>query len=171
MNKIYILVGKLRPQFVEVARSYTDDKTILDDTVQELMLYFLQMNPDTLKKIYEKDGELGILKYGNVALGRMFTSPRSKYYYKYTKYYTHVKTNEYPPVKDIDQVKHVVLYEKIDKELDKMYWYDRDLYYMYYSPEGETLDGLAKKTGISRNSLFTTIDNVRKKLIDKLKDE
>ena len=51
MNKIYILVGKLRPQFVEVARSYTDDKTILDDTVQELMLYFLQMNPDTLKRI------------------------------------------------------------------------------------------------------------------------
>ena len=171
MNDIYILVGKLRPKFVEVARSYTDDKTILDDTVQELMLYFLQMNPDTLRNIHEKDGELGILKYGNVAIGRMFTSPRSKYYYKYTKYYTHVATNEYPVVKEDTDTKHIILYEKIDKELDNMYWYDKDLYYMYYSPEGETLDGLAKKTGISRNSLFTTIDNVRKRLIENLKDE
>jgi len=171
MNDIYILVGKLRPNFIEVARSYTNDVTILDDTVQELMLYFLQMNPDTLRSIHDKDGEIGILKYGNVALGRMFKSPRSKYYYKYTKYYTHVKTNEYPIAHVVEDNRHIDLYQKIDNEVAKMYWYDRDIYYMYYNPEKETLDTLAKKTGISRNSLFTTIDNVRKKLINKLKDE
>ena len=60
------------------------------------------------------------------------------------------------------------MYEKLDTELDKIYWYDKQIYYLYY--EGETLDSLAKKTGISRNSLFTTIDNVRKYLKKKLNE-
>ena len=38
---------------------------------------------------------------------------------------------------------------------------------LYYY-EGNTLSGLAKKTGISRNSLFTTIDKVREQLKDLL---
>ena len=50
--------------------------------------------------------------------------------------------------------------EKIDKVLDDMYWYDRKVFQLYYY-EGNTLDSLAEKTGISRNSLFTTIDKVR----------
>ena len=63
-------------------------------------------------------------------------------------------------------------FEKIDKELDKMYWYDRDVYKLYYNVEKkETLDSLAKKTKISRNSLFTTLDNVRKHLKKVLSDE
>ena len=60
----------------------------------------------------------------------------------------------------------------MDLELDKLYWYDREVYKLYYNPDKkETLDTLAKKTGISRNSLFTTIDNVRKKLKKVLGDE
>jgi len=39
-------------------------------------------------------------------------------------------------------------------------WYDRELFKLYYY-EGNTLDSLAAKTKISRNSLFTTIDKVR----------
>ena len=48
----------------------------------------------------------------------------------------------------------------MDKELDKLNWYDRELFKLYYY-EGNTLDSLATKTKISRNSLFTTIDKVR----------
>ena len=57
--------------------------------------------------------------------------------------------------------------EYIDKALDDFYWYDRDVFKLYYY-EGNTLSGLAKKTGISRNSLFTTIDKVREQLKDLL---
>ena len=56
-----------------------------------------------------------------------------------------------------------LLKQKIDKALDSFYWYDRDVFKLYYY-EGHTLTGLAKKTGISRNSLFTTIDKVREQL-------
>ena len=58
-------------------------------------------------------------------------------------------------------------YKLIDQALDSFYWYDRDVFKLYYY-EGNTLSGLAKKTGISRNSLFTTIDKVREQLKDLL---
>jgi len=41
-----------------------------------------------------------------------------------------------------------------------LYWYDRKIFQLYYF-QGNTLDELSKKTGISRNSLFSTIDKVR----------
>ena len=140
------------------------------------------MNPDTLKKIWEKDGEVGILKYGNVALRRALTSTRSNFYYKYEKYYTHIDSASYncsttfsndDVAHNIANNKHIsnIANEEIDnteeeklelinKELNKIeYWYDRELFKLYYT--GETLDSLAAKTRISRNSIFTTIDKVR----------
>ena len=180
MNEIYKIIGNLRSKFVEMGYGLTNDINTIDDAVQELMIYFLQMNPETLKNIYNKDGEEGILKYGAVALKRSLTSPRSKYYYKYRKYYTKidgasVTDYETPNNKHITNIPEqkkeneiYELYELVDRELDKIYWYDRQIYRLYY--DGETLDSLAKKTGISRNSLFTTIDNVRKYLKKKLSE-
>ena len=48
----------------------------------------------------------------------------------------------------------------IDKELDKLSWYDKQLFELYYY-EDNTLDSLSAKTNISRNSIYTTIDKVR----------
>ena len=158
----------------------TKDKEQIDDAVQELYLYFLQMNPDTLKSIYEKDGLEGITRYGAVVLRRSLQSPRSPFYYKYKKYYTHIdkfssnatydvtETGEVSPKKHLYNIAEEpavknLKFEKLDKidaALGEMYWYDRKVFELYYY-EGNTLDTLAKKTGISRNSLFTTIDKVR----------
>ena len=182
MNKIYNIIGKLRSKFETMAYGLTNDKNVVDDAVQELMLYFLQMNPETLKRIYKQDGELGLKRYGAVALRRSLDSPRSAYFYKYRKYYTKidgasVATYETPNNKHItnipdesykEEIATWQMYEKVDKCLDTIYWYDKQIYYLY--DEGETLDSLAKKTGISRNSLFTTIDNVRKYLKKKLSE-
>jgi hypothetical protein len=88
MTEIYIEISKLTDKFREMAYRYTKDKTVVNEAVQELMLYFLQMNPDTLEDIYVKDGIEGVTRYGAVALRRALTSPRSNYYYKYKKYYT-----------------------------------------------------------------------------------
>ena len=59
--------------------------------------------------------------------------------------------------------------ELIEKELNKLCWYDKKIFELYYG-ESNTLDSLAKKTGISRNSLFTTIDKVREILKKELND-
>ena len=157
----------------------TQDKEQIDDAVQELYLYFLQMNPDTLKGIYDKDGLDGITRYGAVVLRRALTSVRSPFYYKYRKYYTHIDsftsnvtydvidTGEVSPKKNLYNIPEEVVenigfkkLDQIDTALGEMYWYDRKIFELYYY-ESNTLDGLAKKTGISRNSLFTTIDKVR----------
>ena len=61
--------------------------------------------------------------------------------------------------------------EQIDKALDGLdSWYDRELFKLYYY-EGNTLDSLAAKTKISRNSLFTTIDKVRTILKKELNED
>ena len=143
MTEIYLEIAKLTDKFRTMAYGLTTDENKVNEAVQELMLYFMQMNPDILKGIYEKDGILGITRYGAVALRRALTSTRSNFYYKYHE----TNTWEY--------------FEKIDKELDKLdYWYDRELFKLYYY-EGNTLDSLTKKTRISRNSIFSTIDKVR----------
>ena len=185
MNKIYIEIAELTDKFKEMCYGLTTNHTDIENSVQELMMYFLSMNPKVLKDIYTKDGKQGIIRYGAVVLRRALTSPRSPFYYKYKKYYTHINsyynTNSSLTNKEIKtsiedlckkefegEEKWEKL-EKIDQALDSMYWYDRDVFKLYYY-EGNTLDSLAQKTKISRNSLFITIDKVRTKLKEILDD-
>ena len=192
MTDIYIEISKLTDKFRTMAYGITTDENKINEAVQELMLYFLQMNPETLRNIYEKDGIDGITRYGAVALRRALTSTRSNFYYKFEKYYTHIDSSIYSsnatadneffipdgfnykdisniPNEEVDNHKLMKL-EAIDKELDKLEsWYDRKLFQLYYS--GETLDSLAAKTKISRNSLFTTIDKVRTIIKKKLNED
>lgn len=183
MIEIYKIVSDLYPKFKEMAFGICKDENEINNAVQELMLYFLQMSPEVLSSIFEKDGKQGILRYGAVALRRALTSPRSAYYYKYKKYYTNLKTMTYTSNSTQENF-HKSIYnmpeeiesdhqweklELIDKELDKLHWYDKKVFELYY--EGNTLDSLAEQTKISRNSLFTTIDKVRDILKKELADE
>ena len=191
MNKIYEEISKLTPKFRTMAYGLTTDKNTVDEAVQELMLYLLQMNKSTLSAIFEKDGIDGVTRYGAVALRRALTSPRSNFYYKYTKYYTHIDGASYSelgtfigddlvrynnntknitnvPNEEVDNYQWTSL-EKIDVALNDFTWYDKKVFELYYH-ENNTLDSLAKKTGISRNSLFTTIDKVRVQLKKKLNE-
>lgn len=196
MNKIYIEISKLTNKFRKMSYGITKDENKVNEAVQELMLYFLQMNPQTLSSIYEKDGIEGITRYGAVALRRALTSTRSNFYYKYQKYYTHISSRFYNlnttcdtdyviaddwnyktinniPDKEIDHEhnKKLEKLELIDIKLDNLEsWYDRELFKLYYY-EGNTLDSLAKKTKISRNSLFTTIDKVRTIIKNELNED
>jgi len=170
VNKIYQEISSLSSKFREMCYGLTQDEEAINDAVQELMLYYLQMNPDTLKGIWEKDGQDGLIRYGAVVLRRSLTSVRSPFYYKYKKYYTHVQDfyetdytkGRQQTIYNMPEVVEEYKWEKleeIDQVLDKQTWYDKKVFEIYYS--GETLDSLASKTGISRNSLFTTIDKVR----------
>tara|TARA_R110002020_G_scaffold209230_2_gene415185 strand:+ start:2549 stop:3094 length:546 start_codon:yes stop_codon:yes gene_type:complete len=178
IEDIYKIIGELRQVFMGIAGQYVKSEYKMEDAVQELNVKFLTMNPDTLKKIYKNDGRKGLIRYGAVVLRRDFTSTKSSYYYTYRRYYSLFPSNTDYDIncksfKETEETNNTwELYEQMDLELDKLYWYDREVYKLYYNPDKkETLDTLAKKTGISRNSLFTTIDNVRKKLKKVLGDE
>ena len=79
MTEIYLEISKLSDKFRTMCYGLTQNKEDIDNAVQELMLYFLQMNPETLKKIYTNDGEKGIISYGAVVLRRALTSARSPF--------------------------------------------------------------------------------------------
>jgi hypothetical protein len=189
MTDVYLEISKLSGKFRTMAYGLTNDENEVNEAVQELMLYLLQMNPATLKAIYDKDGIDGVTRYGAVALRRALTSPRSNYYYKYRKYYSHidsltstitydvVESGEIIPSKHLYNLPNEVVddyqwtsLEKIDEALESFTWYDRKIFELYYYEEGNTLDSLAAKTGISRNSLFTTIDKVRVQLKNMLNE-
>ena len=189
MTEVYLEISKLSDKFRTMAYGLTSDENEVNEAVQELMIYLLQMNPITLKDIYDNDGIDGVTRYGAVALRRALTSPRSNYYYKYRKYYTHIDSltstitydvidsGEIIPSKHLYNLPNEVVndyqwtsLEKIDEALESFTWYDRKIFELYYYEEGNTLDSLAAKTGISRNSLFTTIDKVRVQLKNMLNE-
>jgi predicted DNA-binding protein YlxM (UPF0122 family) len=60
--------------------------------------------------------------------------------------------------------------EKIDEILDTKYWYDKEIFKLYYY-ENNTLDSLAEKTGISRNSIYNTINKIRQEIKEELDDQ
>jgi RNA polymerase sigma factor (sigma-70 family) len=181
MNKIYLEISKLSKFFRKMCYGLTRDHDDVNDAVQELMLYFLQMNPETLKNIWERDGKGGIIRYGAVVLNRSLTSKRSPFYYKYKKYYTNLygvnmshtsKDNFHRSIYNMPEATIVSQWEQleqIDTALEDIYWYDKKVFELYYY-EKNTLDSLAEKTGISRNSLFNTIDKVREMLKDILNE-
>ena len=190
MNKIYSEIATLTEGFRTMCYGLTIDEEKINEAVQELMLYFLQMNPKTLEDIYLKDGLHGIKKYGAVVLKRSLTSKYSRFFYKYEKYYRHLDNFNYisnPTLHEPD-LSHANTYyksisnianpdeetqweklEDIDKALDELYWYDREMFKLYYYKKN-TLDSIAAKTKISRNSVFNTIDRVREILKKKLND-
>ena len=191
MTDVYLKISQLSKWYKKICFGLTKDEEAINDAVQELMLYFLSMNPETLLNIYLKDGELGLKKYGAVVLKRSLTSVRSNYYYKYRKYYKNLvgqtlstTSSSYDKVQNdfhksiynlpqIDEVEDNSTWEKLEKIdliLDTLHWYDKKLFELYYT-EKTTLDSLAKKTGISRNSIFTTLQKVRWIIKDKIKDE
>ena len=176
MTNIYKEIAANENKFRLYAYKFTRDKNEIDEVVQELFLYMLQMNKETLKTIYDKDSIKGVIGYGCIVIKRSLTSKKSQYYYKVNKYYEKITSLEgsrntrdrerirlfleqQPELDESEKPKYINL-EKIDHALDNMYWYDRDIFKLYYY-DGNTLDSLAAKTKISRNSLFTTIDKVR----------
>ena len=54
MFEIYKIKDWLRLKFETMAYGLTNYKNVVDDAIQELMLYMLQMNPEVLKKYLSK---------------------------------------------------------------------------------------------------------------------
>jgi len=54
MTEIYLEISKLSDKFRTMCYGLTQNKTDIDNAVQELMLYFLQMTPESLKKYMTK---------------------------------------------------------------------------------------------------------------------
>ena len=187
MINIHNQIATYHNNFYRYALKIKMDHNEASEVVQELYLYYLQMNQETLKRIYDNDGIKGVIGYGCIVIKRSLISKKSQYYYKINKYYERVTSldsswtsndrdriteylEQHPETEDDHNNKQYVKLEFIDECLDRMYWYDAKVFRLYYYEADNTLDSLASKTKISRNSLFSTIDKVREVLKIKVKD-
>tara|TARA_R110000772_G_scaffold70153_3_gene154505 strand:+ start:731 stop:1246 length:516 start_codon:yes stop_codon:yes gene_type:complete len=139
-----------------------------EDLLHECFIAMYSYPKEELESIRQK-GELFF--FGARIMSLMYHSKTSRYYYKIKKYNqqhiddqdtnldTFIFTNDNTSQKSIELIKN---------ELDKIYWYDRELFKLYFFGDNDgskyTYTTLAQKTGISRRSIFYTIKNVKNKI-------
>ena len=149
-------------------------KTDLAEDLLHEALYATFKYPEEQIEFIKKDGKLFFFVARIMA--NMYHSKTSSYYYQIARFYDKhnlqdcTKLSKFIFTYDSQQQEHIELIESI---LEELYWYDKELFKLYYFGENNgqkyTLTSLADKTGISRRSIFTTIKNVKtyiKKRID-----
>ena len=95
-----------------------------------------------------------------------YHSNTSRYYYKYRKYYEYhysgiVEAKSY----DTNEIETKEEIEKkldwIEEKLHDCYWFDAEVFRIYYSDKNFSLNTMAKATKINRNTLHKSITNVK----------
>lgn len=121
-----------------------------DDLFQELMIILLEYDKQKLVDIYNK----GYYKWFIVkTLTNQFNSNSSPFNKKYRpKDIDYIVTDNYDYSIDVS-------IDKINKELDKLEWYNRELFKAYL--EYGSYRKLSKQTGIPFNSISRTINYVK----------
>ncbi len=123
---------------------------LAEDLFQELMLILLEYDKEKLLSIYNK----GYYKWFLVkTLTNQFNSNSSPFAKKYRpKEIDFILTSNYDHNIDI-------LIDKIDKQLNKLHWYDRELFKAYV--ESGSYRKLSKQTDIPFNSISRTVNYVK----------
>lgn len=161
-------------KYRDIALNIAKDINRAEDLLHESLLVILEYDQDKVKRM-EDEGTLSF--FISRIMANNYHSKTSKYYYKYKRYYQLFSdlgygNQSYANKLMIAEHKKQETIEHIKYILEGMYWYDRELIKLYYfgDYDGEkyTLDSLAKKTGISRTSIFHTIREARKYIKSKL---
>ena len=144
-----------------------------EDLLHECILAMYQYPTDELQSIKE-NGRLFF--FGARIMANMYHSKTSRYYYKIKKYnqqhidQSDTNLDEFIFTNEADK-EHI---EMIHNILNDMYWYDRELFKLYYFGNNNgtkfTYTSLANRTGISRRSIFYTIKNVKKHIKEKINE-
>ena len=123
---------------------------LADDLFQELMLILLEYNPEKLVSIYNK----GYYKWFLVkTLTNQFNSNSSPFAKKYRpKEIDFIISEDYNHEIDLT-------IDKINKQLEKLHWYDRELFKAYI--DSGSYRKLSKQTNIPFNSISRTVNHVK----------
>jgi len=175
-----MLTNKLCVELKKIAANFIPAKD-LDDLTQVVFEQLLLMDKEKLKDLIDSDD---LKRYFNRMCKLSYYSKNSQYYYIYHKieenisfsnigleYYCkkHLANNLY-----ITEEQTNTNADVIDLILNELYWYDRELFKLYVLGDENvkkyTYTSLAKKTGISRISIYYTIKSVKKYVIKRLKE-
>ena len=153
VQKTMVLVAAKHKQWVEIVLSFGCNKEIAEDIVQE-MYYKIQLK---LEK----------------GLDIMYNEKEINYYYIFktlrTLFYDLKRKGKNITMVSMDDI-HLTTtdvnfkepYDKVQKELSKMFWYDRKVFEIIN--EGETIAEFSRKSFIHYHSLYNTYRKVKKHL-------
>lgn len=164
-----LMLNKHLKKIKEVALKITNgNKVDAKDLTQDLCVIILEYDSDKMKAIIE-NGHL-IFWSARVMINQYV---RSNSAFK-TKYYTKLRTDNFD-VKNFqyfDNIEELIEFENklkfIKEKMQDLHEYDRLLFEIYFQ-SGKSIRKLAKDTGISTTSIYTTLKNVKKYLINEAK--
>ena len=176
----------------DAAGNITSNNGDADDLLHECLLVLYEKGEEFVNELIEKKA---LQFYCVRIMLNMYNSKTSKYHYKYRfekkfvfefLYWDGVEdyapTNKNVLTPTIQELRNQMHNQFIDdcveqmhEILNELYWYDAELFklYKFGSNDGKrwTLNSLAKKTGISRTSIFDTTNRVMKYISKRMKEE
>jgi len=163
-----MISDKLCAELIEIPKNFIPARDV-DDLTQEVLVQLLDMPTKKLQKLI-RTGE--IHKYFNRMCKLNYYSKNSRYYYTYRKVYEHITFSDklLSGIQKQDEIYIINDSDLIHSILDELYWYDRELFKLYVLGDNNSYTSLAKKTGISRISIYYTIKSVKKYIAKRLKE-
>jgi RNA polymerase sigma factor (sigma-70 family) len=170
MKTILDLLAEKHNDWIRIVKSFGCNRDTAEDIVQEMYIKMhILVNKGT--NIMYNDTEINHF-YVYRTLRTMFidlTRKQSKI--KMFSIDNQEEFSEYISLlKNIEQQESSrtisLLYDEINKELEKLHWYDKKIY--KYIEGGETIKSLSEKTKISYYSIYNTYRKVKKILLEKL---
>ena len=135
-----------------------------DDLLSFVIEELYKCDQDRITEIIEKKK---MIFYIVRVMINQYHSKTSRYYYKYNKYYEYHTTttiesisadNADYTIKDKELIEERL--EWVEDKLKDCYWFDAQVFNIYYM-ENHSLNSFSKATGINRNTLFKSINNVK----------
>jgi DNA-directed RNA polymerase specialized sigma24 family protein len=154
IKKQLILLAKKNQDWIDIVKSFGVDEPTAQDIVQEMFIKIqLKLEKDKLNIMYNEN-ELNYY-YIFITLKSLFID------------YTRKKKNIYKiPIDNVHltntDINYDNYYEKVEAELEKMYWYDRKVFEIINN--GESIAEFARKSYIPYYSLYNTYHKVKNKL-------
>jgi DNA-directed RNA polymerase specialized sigma24 family protein len=157
-EKVMILIAKKHKNWIDIVQSFGCSKETSEDIVQEMYIKMHLKLKKGLDIMYKED-----INYYYI-----FKTLRTLFYDLKRKE-KNIKVvnieNANIDMADVD-VNYEKAYEKIKKELDQMFWYDRKVFELINA--GESIAELSRKSYIHYFSLYNTYNKVKNKLKDLL---
>ncbi len=153
-----------------IAHNICDDH-LADDLLHDTLEILLEYDTEKIELI-RQTGRLFF--FSARVMTNLYYSKTSPFYYKYKKasveYNDDYDTNfDKIILTDDDDNNHKeVKLKQIEEILSEMYWYDRELFRLYYYGDNDgkrfTYTSMAEKLRISRRSIFYTIKQVKEQI-------
>ena len=152
--------NKLKDMAFNIAKKKSED--LLSFVIEELY----KCDQKRINEIIEKKQ---MTFYIARVMVNQFYSKTSRYYKKYKQYYeyhTAVINESISKYIPDDQDEKVIMEQRlewVEKELKQLHWFDSEIFKLYYK-NSHSLNSLSRATKINRNTIYHSINKVKKHL-------